>query len=131
MALLTEMVIWVIFCYIGIPTIIIFIIIALRRMWLERPLPRPAPAPAPRPPRRVKPPKVAKVDPPKAKPAEPVMWPRWDGTHKWVTAQDKKAWDRDFDEAEARAWQQPQPAPTEEDVFARLRSELQHLEDLS
>lgn len=65
-------------------------------------------------------------------------WRKWTGTRRWYAAQDKGAWDRDFKQAEERAEQlqqpeppplvQPQPHPgAPSEVFARLRSRLEHL----
>jgi hypothetical protein len=41
--------------------------------------------------------------------AGPVVHPKWDGTHKWSVGEDKKAWDRDFKEAEE--WAEARLAP--------------------
>lgn len=65
---------------------------------------------------------------PQAKPRAPdtpEIWRKWDGTRKWVVAQDKAAWDRDFREAEE--WAELQAPATSEDVFARLRTRLGNL----
>ncbi|CAH0166643.1 hypothetical protein SRABI26_01087 [Arthrobacter sp. Bi26] len=35
--------------------------------------------------------------------AAPVVEPKWNGTYRWCVGQDKKAWDRDFKEAEQLA----------------------------
>ncbi|WP_223984724.1 hypothetical protein [Arthrobacter sp. NicSoilB8] len=35
--------------------------------------------------------------------AGPVVEPKWTGTYRWRVGQDKKAWDRDFKEAEQLA----------------------------
>jgi hypothetical protein len=88
-----------------------------------------------------RPPKPARMK--RAKPWGPDTagyWQKWDGTYKWVVAQDKNAWDREFKAAEERAepprvaqpvpppvQPKPQPAAPSE-VFAKLRSRLGQLD---
>lgn len=83
-------------------------------------------------------PKPARVK--RAKPRGPDTagyWQKWDGTYKWVVAQDKNAWDREFKAAEERAEPprlvQPKPLPqplpaAPSEVFAKLRSRLGQLD---
>lgn len=48
---------------------------------------------------------VSKVSPTRQQieAAGPVVEPKWSGTYRWCVGQDKKAWDRDFKEAEQLA----------------------------
>jgi hypothetical protein len=97
-----------------------------------------------------RPARVKRTKPPK--PPEPDAvgyWKKWDGTRKWAVAQDKNDWDRMFKATEEQAPEpprvarpvpppvrpkpQPQPKPAEPrpepaEVFARLRSRLDHLD---
>lgn len=55
-----------------------------------------------------RPPKPPKPPREWTKPAEPAVWPRWDGARKRVAAQDQSAWDRDFAAAvKAASWSPP------------------------
>ncbi|MHA7301452.1 hypothetical protein [Pseudarthrobacter sp. MDT1-22] len=153
METLLLMLLWVLFCYVGIPAFLIFLFMAFKK---PKPklavLAKPKPVPAEVYGRlnskleqaggaatgsagSVEPPKPWAESPGPA--AGGGYWRKWTGTRRWYAAQDKGAWVRDFQEAEERAeqqQQQPEPPPLVQphpaapsEVFARLRSRLEQL----
>jgi len=144
MELLIGFVIILILWFVGVLACTILPILALDRFARGRSRPKPQEFSY-----VLQPPKPPRVEQPlpRAKPRGPDTagyWQKWDGTYKWVVAQDKNAWDREFKAAEERAepprvvqpvpppvqpkpLPQPQPAAPSE-VFAKLRSRLGQLD---